>query len=646
MKAFLALVWHELRERRALLAAAAVASLLPLLAPLLPSTGSNPAEDIREGVMWVIVGGLAPLFALLLGVSFIGRDLAEGRIGFFYAQPLSAPTIWFGKLTAVVLLVWAVEAIVMLPTILLAPDPRSILGQSSVLEYYVPEWLVLALFLGVGLAIVLVAHAVGVIWRARSAWLVVDFVALLVVAVLAWLSISPFFPLVAPDIALGAAWWVVGWCLVGLVVAGTVQVAAGRVDPKRCHRVLSTTLWTILVVSTGALLSWSAWVRSADLDDLDGVDVLAMGPGDWIAVWGTSAGRFDYRPRFLLNLADGRSVTLGPGTGWARSEVWLADDGHTAVWLEPDGFLSWTILSADLSVEGPQPRSTGVTIGSDWEDVAIAPDGSRFAALEGRMLAVYRGLPAEQLAATHIPEPFIPFAIEFDDSDTVRVLAASRGDGPSGSARWWLIRFDVATPRLTEWVEIPSTWDWDPSGRDIRTDHPLTTIAVGDERHLAIRDPATGEVVRDLGVRRFWEVRLLGDGRILVLAEHDGDDRLEILLPSGEMVATIDLPEAAQTFAAGMIAPERLLVGLVDRSGEGTERREHPRTVAVDLRSGSWSLVSDEHLPVLGRWSTWTNPGAWEVGSTASRLLRGEDGSLELLDAATGELRRVLPVAG
>ena len=76
MKAFFAIVLREINERKALLAAAAVASLLPVLAPLLPSTGSNPAADIREAVLWVMVGALVPLFALLLGVSFIGRDLA------------------------------------------------------------------------------------------------------------------------------------------------------------------------------------------------------------------------------------------------------------------------------------------------------------------------------------------------------------------------------------------------------------------------------------------------------------------------------------------------------------------------------------------------------------------------------------------
>jgi len=71
MKPFLALFWHEIHERRALLAAAAVASLLPILAPLLPATGSNPASDIREAVMWIMVFCLVPLFSLLLGVSFI-----------------------------------------------------------------------------------------------------------------------------------------------------------------------------------------------------------------------------------------------------------------------------------------------------------------------------------------------------------------------------------------------------------------------------------------------------------------------------------------------------------------------------------------------------------------------------------------------
>ncbi|MEE4273494.1 MAG: hypothetical protein V2I67_17600, partial [Thermoanaerobaculales bacterium] len=214
MKAFFALVSREISERKALLAAAAVASLLPVLAPLLPSAGSNPPEDIREAVMWVVLIGLAPLFALLIGVSFIGRDLSEGRMGFYYAQPISGATIWFGKLAAVLVLVWAVEYIIALPTALLAPDPLYFLFLPSFLSESIPIWLAPSVILLLSAFVVLLAHAIGTIWRARSSRLVVDVVAFLVAVFIGWMAIRSFVPIVAEKIAIGSAYWIFGWTMV------------------------------------------------------------------------------------------------------------------------------------------------------------------------------------------------------------------------------------------------------------------------------------------------------------------------------------------------------------------------------------------------------------------------------------------------
>ena len=90
--------------------------------------------------MWVMVGGLVPLFALLLGVNFIGRDLSEGRLGFYFAQPMSGPKIWFGKLTAVVLLIWAAQLIMMLPTALLSGDPWRIVVAKDLFLKAISPW--------------------------------------------------------------------------------------------------------------------------------------------------------------------------------------------------------------------------------------------------------------------------------------------------------------------------------------------------------------------------------------------------------------------------------------------------------------------------------------------------------------------------
>ncbi len=647
MRAFSALVLHEINERKALLAAAAVASLLPLAAPLLPSTGSNPAEDIREAVLWVMVGGLAPLFALLLGVSFIGRDLAEGRLGFYYAQPMSGATIWFGKLTAVLVLIWMVETIIMLPTVLLASDPARFLELPHVLDPLVPKWLAPALYLVGSAAIVLVAHAVGVIWRARSAWLVVDTLALLAVIGVGWLAVSPFVPLVARDITVAVGVWLFGWLLVGLTVAGAVQATAGRVDPKRCHRVLSMTLWGVLIVSVSVLLGWSLWVRSAGLDDLDESWVVATGPGEWIAVSGASWGRFDYYPRFLVNVVDGRTLPIGPEFNWSGPDVRFADDGTDAVWLEVDGLLSWAVMTADLTNEHPVVGATGVSLGPDWEDVAIAPDGSRFGVLEGRTLAVYQqGQPAEQLTAVRIEESLNPIAIVFDDRNRVRVLASSRQGNTAGDTRWWLLWLDVADRSVGGRVEIGMPWRWSRRSHDGRADHPLTWVESGDRTHVAIRDPDSGAVVRDLNVQSTWNVRILDDGRILVIRDRDEDNRAELYERTGEPIWTVDLPDADEIFAGPMAAPNQLLLGLIDFDGGPSDRKATFRTAVLDVTAETCRELVSGDLPVLGRWGVSVTRGSWAVGSVASRLLVDKDGVVTLWHPDTNELRQAVPPVG
>jgi len=646
MKAFFAIVWREIHERRALLAAAAVAALLPILAPLLPSTGSNPAEDIREAVLLVIAGGLMPIFALLLGVGFVGRDLSEGRLGFYYSQPVSGPTIWFGRLGGVMLLLWAVEMIIVLPTVLLSSDPMRFFVLGNVLDSFVPNWLTPVIHLVASFAIVLVAHAIGIVWRARSAWLVVDTVALLVVAALGWTAVSPFLPMVAPDIVVGVGYWVLVWVIIGLTVAGAVQITVGRIEPRRCHWCLSVSLWTILMTVVGALLAWSIWVRSAKLDDVDSVYSMSVGSGEWIVVAGTSPGRFDYVSRFLYNIADGRSLAIGPQFNWGGPEAKFSADGSTAVWLEAVTLSSWSLLTVDLAAEHPAPVSSGVDMGTDWEDIAIAPDGSRFAVLEGRTLAVYRqGGPAEQLAALHIAEPLNPIRILFDDSATVRVVASSREGGTAGETKWWLLWFDVSSRRMIPKVEIDSPRWWRTRSRDGQTEFPLVEIPEGDDVSVGISDPDTGEILRDLEVRGFWNVRVINDGRILVLRDHEGDDRLELFEPTGEIAATIDLPDAGEIFDGPEVGSNRLLLGLIDWVGEIPNRRGVYRTVVVDLSGGSARELSQGRIPVLGRWGIEASTGSWEREAFATRLLHSRDGALFLWHSSTGELEQLLPLS-
>jgi hypothetical protein len=647
MKVFFALVVREISERKALLAAAAVASLLPLLAPLLPSTGTNPPEDIREAVMWVILGGLAPLFALLLGVSFIGRDLSEGRMGFYYSQPISGPMIWFGKLTAVILLVWAVEIIIMLPTVLLAPDPLYFLFLPNVLNDFIPKWLAPTVIFLTSVFVVLLAHAVGTIWRARSLWLIVDLVAFLVAAGCGWMAIGSIAPIVAPRIAEVSVYWILVWTMVGLIVAGALQVSAGRVDLRRNHRFLTTTLWPVIIVGVTGLLGWTLWVRSAQLGDLKSVYSFSVGSGEWVAVSGISPGRFDYYPRFLMNVTDGRSVDIGPATNWFGPELDFSADGSRAVWPEIQGFDHWVLMSVDLDANEPNPVTTGVTVGGRWEDLAISTQGDRFAVLEGRTLAVYGLGEGEQLTAMQFNADVNPLWVSFDDHQSIRILATTRQDGSGGDTRWWLYWFSVDERSLSTPIEIKGPWRWRQRTRDGMADNPLVWTRTEDgERVLAIQDRTTGDTIRDLGPAASWsDLRLMRDEQIVVIRDRDDEHHLEVFEPDGVLRFRIDLPFAEEIYHGGEVASNQILVGLWTWKGEPPERHAELQTVLIDLNDGTSEEFLTGYAPVLGRWGIWRRSrGAWNVGSTAGRMIRGEDGSLHLWDPETNELKQLIPV--
>lgn len=646
MRVFIAVVWQEILERRALVVAAAVASVLPVLAPVLAGTGSNPPEDIREAAMWVMVLGLVPLFALLLGVSFIGRDLGEGRLGFYFAQPLPGPTIWFGKLTAVVLLIWAVKIIIMLPTVVLAPDPGHFFVVGKVLDAFMPKWVTPIAFWVATAAIVLAAHAIGIAWRARSAWLVVDLIALMIVGGAGWTAVKPFFPIVATAAGTTGLLILVTSALVGLIMAGAAQVSSGRIDAHRGHRMSSVTFWSILGIGAFGVLGWSVWVRSAAIEDLDGIHYVSLGPGEWVAVAGVSAGRMDYHPRFLLNVLDGRSVSIGPAVNWRGRPVRFSEDAKRAVWRDFSAFDHWPLMVADLDLAEPQPDFTGIVLDSDWEDFAISPDGERVAVLSRNTIQIHQIDPPEQLMAALIDDYFDAIRLRFDDANSVRILASSSWDDPRvEQGRWHLFHVEVGERRLVEGAEIGTPWLWWDRSREGTPNQNVVKISVGDEDHLAVRNPETGEAAVDLGPWRFWSnLTFLSDGRFAATRREDDGDHFETFTAEGTLIHRVDLPEADALFGGGEVSPGLILIGHWTWEGEYPERTVKLSTSLIDGNTGRLDKTLDAMAPVLGTWGTSSSGGAWAVGSTAGRLLQGEDDSLHLWDPETGELEQLIPV--
>lgn len=66
--------------------------------------------------------------------------------------------------------------------------------------------------------------------------------------------------------------------------------------------------------------------------------------------------------------------------------------------------------------------------------------------------------------------------------------------------------------------------------------------------------------------------------------------------------------------------------------------------MVVDVAAATGEIVLDGFAPELGLWGNETTGGAWDVGSLASRVLRGPDESLHLWDPETNELKQLIPV--
>ncbi|MEE4274104.1 MAG: hypothetical protein V2I67_20670 [Thermoanaerobaculales bacterium] len=672
MRAFFALVLREISERRALLIAGAVASVLPVLAPLLPATGGNPAADTREMVMWFMVGSLVPIFALLLGVSFIGRDLAEGRLGFYYSQPMSGPAIWFGKLTAVVLLVWGTQALIMLPTVVLAGDRVGLLALDfsadaldrfdSAIAWYLSG--VAGPFLAPGMwiapiGVLLIGHAVGVVWRGRSAWLVVDFVALIAVVAAAYWALRPFLPFAAPLTGLAGTLWLLGSVLLAVIAAGAWQLTFGRVDVRRAHRTLSAALWCVLGVGVAALVGWSGWVRAATPADLLRVEQVGVTSGDWIAVEGSAFGRFDYFPRLALNAVDGRWLRTGSG-GWPSSyssDVWFSGDGRHVFWPEPTPWLGGDLMVADLEAGELEPRSLGLALDEDKELEAISHGGERIAIREGAIVAVYDVGTGDQLAAVAITGKFSPRHCWFDGPGALVIEAATpwrwQDDGRE-RYETTTYRFDVASKTLT--------------GGDVVEKHPKPsteesrgTLVAQDRRRLArvesdsggrlvLYDAETGEQIADLGetTYRFY-VRDLGDGRFVVLRVLGDEAFVDRFDADGDRLDRLELGNGDSAALAWDLDSHRVFVRMEE--WQSPDYEESPRrTLIVNLEDMRIEQTIDGVLPLDEYWLSRVHvdawPGARQPGSVSSRLLVGEDKSLHLWNDDTGTLEQLIPVDG
>jgi hypothetical protein len=633
VRGFLAVLRREVEERRLLLLAAVAAGFFPFVLPYLPGFEGRDPADVRGGAALALAVVVAGVLSLGLGATVIAGDLAERRLGFYFARPVAGWALWGGKLAGAAVLAVGASLLVLLPALLFGGKVE--IGMlwwlgDSLLRTGLP-----ALVTGT-IAVLLLAHVLSSMARSRSSWLLLDLAAALAVAAVTWSAWRVLWREQALSaLYLGAGCFALA-AAVAALAAGAVQVTGGRTDPRRGHRLLSLTFWGVLGVAALGFSVYTRWVTAVTPADLTWLSPVAAPAGSWIALRGPAAGRGDYTPAFLFDVASGRWRKIG-ATGFYR---WLplifSPDGERAAWLAPDGAPGEGLAlgTLDLRDAGARPAAAPVAF-RDWpQSLVLTPHGTRVAYVDDGTLIVADLATGRLLASASLATAAGESVdLRFGDPGRLRVYRAAEepapGDSPGSVPTWHLTSLELPVPRgrlaVTGRLELTGdvhSWALSPDGG---------RVVVRLAQALRVLDLRTGALLAEQPLAgEMSAADLLTDGRIVV-TEHAGERTLLSLLSRDGKPLRRFTFDADRLQLGGEVAAGRLALATARRAKLRTF--EAWTSFVLDLDTGRTALVGRGLLPV-GR------PGLGPQSAGARLFSRRRD--LLLFDPATGRLRTAL----
>jgi hypothetical protein len=418
-------------------------------------------------------------------------------------------SIWFGKLSAALLLIVGTFAFIVIPSRLAA-------GTAWKHIFNTDTWDA-AFLLGIALALFLVAHVIGTFARSRSPLIIFDFAAAVICGVTISLLVLPLLAGQALTlvrnlgIALGIA------MVIAIIGGGAWQLERGRTDRRRNHVALSQFLWGTMAVALLLAAAYVAWVVSVKPSDLTShIQATRSTSGPFAVITGTSKGRADYHAAFLLNSEDGSMTRVDPWAAWLTR---YTRDGRSAVVPRRAGvFADIVVYTRGRS----EPVDTGLTIGDGG--YIVSDDASRIATISRPgTLSVYDVSQKRSLASVRLPDATNERAF-FVTNDVVRVYLSV----PDGMK---IVELDVRARGLRETGFIPSGH---PAGiyPDSSAAHMLLRAWRGDA--LTLNDARTGAPIKTLiSGTQLRIARYLRDGRIAFIDGTNSAAVLHILTADG-----------------------------------------------------------------------------------------------------------------
>ncbi len=636
MKHTMAVFWREITARRDLLFLAVAVLVIVLMMPFVPGTGNYSPSEVRGVVSQVLALLLGCGVAIGLGLSVFGADLSAGRLGFFFARPISARAIWVGRILAVLVLALVCEFVVLVPAM--------VENIGRLIDFSAKTWCAfVCAFVLLPTILCLASHALSVMNRARSVWLLLDLGGAVAIGVGAWLVIGPLY-------GLGAvlAIFVVGSLLAiaiagALGVAGFAGLALGRTDLRRMHGAMSLVLWSLSGAAVIGLAFYGGWLRGFGPSEMDEVDVFSVAPdGEWIEVWGTAPRHLDVRRRVLMSSNDDRYLALPVSWNESSMELAYSADGGGAVGFNhvsgSGNFSSlwWLDLTADQPV-----IMESLLVVPQRTVPGLSPDGSRVALLEDGTLSVYDLVSEQLVAAIRLPAPYRKATVLFHEHDRLRLFARPGGDE---ALMTMIAEVDLELKKLDETGRIEGAGD--SSWMQVDSSATRMVFCVRENRGQAFRcsvhDGGDGSLIRELdhgGLMRFLE-----DGRLVSLTGSKSEGR-RLLVESADGLTTTEhsVGEADMAFLGGEALPGQIVVA---RLLNLEEVNQGYRYELVDVDSGAVRLIGSglrKGYPGIQRLWGGGSTVLWYLDSPESNwIFTDRTGAVVRWDPETGELVHVV----
>ena len=640
MRHVLVVAAREISERKRIFVAAAAASLLPFLSPLLPDVARSDAAQIRAVFALVVLAAFGIGTAIVLGSTVLARDLAESRSGFYFARPLSSRSIWGGKILGALLLAAGAALLAALPAWISAPRAGLLAGSFSPVA---TTFGLAGLFFGGLLFLVAFSHAAAVALRSRSPWLVVDIVLLAVCGLLVARTALRLLRAGYVESLTKAVPWGIAALLLLLLAGGAVQVAAGRTDPRRGHGAQSLTIWGAALPATLLGAGFTGWLVSPALDDLIRVESAHAAPtGDWLFVEGPALHRGARAQAFLVHRASGAFLRL-PGAAWTPG-IEFSPDGRTALWweLESDTPL-WRLRKVDLGAGPPGLRPLTI-VAEGWPTFRFSPSGQRIAIRAGRNLSVFDLASERTIAAVRL-ETDAFLSLFFEDEQKIRLFVPRVRHGDRSAREAALFEFRIPEKKLDRTGAVPrqpgdqlEVWYAAGGGRLFALDANRT--------RLTLRDGRTGDLLGTISRGpKLASILPIAGGAIASLESADGALRLHRFAADGTRLGEADLGPFRPGTICGQAADGRLLVAARSGRAAGDSGRWDWTLLGVDLPSGRITSRVEGLAPIEPwRWMVDSVlPSGNDLGTAATRLFIDRNGALVRYDAGTGTQTQILP---